>query len=103
LLPCCLAALLPCCLVALCCASPHQTLSTALDTLQQSLSSTGSGDQAKAVAQGRDNVEGKVKEAAGAVASFVKVGDTCSTPFCVCLVPRGCNAGGPNMLHSVWF
>jgi hypothetical protein len=55
---------------------PHlslQTLSTALDQLQGRLSSTGFKDQADAVAQGRQNVTGKVHEAAEAVASFVKV------------------------------
>jgi hypothetical protein len=48
-------------------------LSTALDQLQERLSGTGLKDQAEAVAQGRQNVTGKVHEAAEAVASFVKV------------------------------
>jgi hypothetical protein len=50
-----------------------QTLSTALDALQQRLTNTGLQDQAAAVASGRENVTSKVHEAADAVASFVKV------------------------------
>lgn len=50
-----------------------QTLSSAMDALQQRLSGTGLVDQAEAVAQGRREVTGKVHEAAQAVAGFVKV------------------------------
>lgn len=50
-----------------------QTLSAALDNLQDRLKGTGLVDQAEAVAQGRGDVTGKVREAAEAVASFVKV------------------------------
>jgi hypothetical protein len=55
------------------CAAVLQTLSTALDALQQRLTDTGLQDQAAAVASGRENVTSKVHEAADAVASFVKV------------------------------
>lgn len=66
--------------ICCCCRCPAadvdvlQTLSGALDQLQERLSSTGLKEQAAAVAQGRDSVTGKVHDAAEAVATFVKVG-----------------------------